>query len=140
MSLDELVAMRQKEAKAAAKKKKPVAKKTPRGAAGGPKGKGKQASKQAVSQQANKLKREAKANARRGLGGPKQSQADVQMKARKAVAAKRKGGEPRRLFLRSTRARAADDIERAGTTGSRRRRGRQLEIPSSARGAAAAAC
>ena len=63
MSLDELVAMRQKEAK---KKAKKPAKKTVRGAAKTASKKGKPTRK-AVAQAASKMNRQQKMNARRGI-------------------------------------------------------------------------
>lgn len=84
MSLDELVAMRQKEAK----KKAPKKKAAPRG---GAKTKGKKPSKQAVAQEADKMKRQQKMNSRRGIGGPKLSQTEIQRRAAKKT--KKKGAK-----------------------------------------------
>ena len=81
MSLDELVAMRQKEAK---KKAKKPAKKTVRGAAKTASKKGKPTRK-AVAQAASKMNRQQKMNARRGIGGPKLSQNEIQKRAAKAT-------------------------------------------------------
>ena len=81
MSLDELVAMRQKEAK---KKAKKPAKKTVRGAAKTASKKGKPTRK-AVAQAASKMNRQQKMNARRGIGGPKLSQNEIQKRASKAT-------------------------------------------------------
>ena len=77
MSLDELVAMRQKEAK---KKAKKPAKKTVRGAAKTASKKGKPTRK-AVAAAASKMNRQQKMNARRGIGGPKLSQNEIQKRA-----------------------------------------------------------
>ena len=87
MSLDELVAMRQKEAK---KKAKKPAKKTVRGAAKTASKKGKPTRK-AVAQAASKMNRQQKMNARRGIGGPKLSQNEIQKRASKAT--KKKGAK-----------------------------------------------
>ena len=87
MSLDELVAMRQKEAK---KKAKKPAKKTVRGAAKTASKKGKPTRK-AVAQAASKMNRQQKMNARRGIGGPKLSQNEIQKRAAKAT--KKKGAK-----------------------------------------------
>ena len=87
MSLDELVAMRQKEAK---KKAKKPAKKTVRGAAKTASKKGKPTRK-AVAAAASKMNRQQKMNARRGIGGPKLSQNEIQKRASKAT--KKKGAK-----------------------------------------------
>ena len=87
MSLDELVAMRQKEAK---KKAKKPAKKTVRGAAKTASKKGKPTRK-AVAAAASKMNRQQKMNARRGIGGPKLSQNEIQKRAAKAT--KKKGAK-----------------------------------------------
>ena len=88
MSLDELVAMRQKEAKK--KAKKPAKKATARGAAKTASKKGKPTRK-AVAQAASKMNRQQKMNARRGIGGPKLSQNEIQKRAAKAT--KKKGAK-----------------------------------------------
>jgi hypothetical protein len=88
MSLDELVAMRQKEAKK--KAKKPAKKATARGAAKTASKKGKPTRK-AVAAAASKMNRQQKMNARRGIGGPKLSQNEIQKRASKAT--KKKGAK-----------------------------------------------
>ena len=88
MSLDELVAMRQKEAKK--KAKKPAKKATARGAAKTASKKGKPTRK-AVAAAASKMNRQQKMNARRGIGGPKLSQNEIQKRAAKAT--KKKGAK-----------------------------------------------
>ena len=88
MSLDELVAMRQKEAKK--KAKKPAKKATARGAAKTASKKGKPTRK-AVAAAASKMNRQQKMNARRGIGGPKLSQNEIQKRTSKAT--KKKGAK-----------------------------------------------
>eukprot|EP00629_Pelagomonadales_sp_RCC1024_P006746 CAMPEP_0119275294 /NCGR_PEP_ID=MMETSP1329-20130426/13585_1 /TAXON_ID=114041 /ORGANISM="Genus nov. species nov., Strain RCC1024" /LENGTH=235 /DNA_ID=CAMNT_0007275671 /DNA_START=137 /DNA_END=841 /DNA_ORIENTATION=+ len=87
MSLDEILAMRQKQEKA--KKAKAAKKKAP--PKGGAKATGKKPkpTKQQVAQQSSKLKRQDKFDARRGLGGGKKpTAAQTHKKATKQAAAK----------------------------------------------------
>lgn len=117
MSLDELVAMRQKEAKKKAPKKA-----APRG---GAKTKGKAPSKQAVAREANKMKRQQKMNARRGIGGPKLSQTEIQRRASKTT--KKKGAK---VTLRGRGARVKKPAyQPAGRAPARKAAGGQAEQP-----------